>query len=235
MQLKRTGGKQWVVSGGEEYFLPKSTAAINHTTLETIGEDNKFLVFEQSAGGTEFKLVSERFYPKSTRIDTDVKRPYHESIGEFYDWMLTMAPLLRPDATSTGGATQLISAMLDRYGSYHLLGVRHQPRILMQAGIITSPEEEWANYREVISNTYHPARPALAMFILDVCGYWDIDRVSVPHDVRRWDSFTRQYITHVGDACSQEELKDEMRRFRQRYVSRINKLCGFIKIVTKGE
>jgi len=226
-------GEHWIVSGGEEYFLPKSTVSVANTTLETTGEDNKFLVFEQSAGGTYFTLISKRFYPERACVDIDVKRPYKESIRDFYDWMLTMAPLLRSDTSSHryGGERQFAEDLLNHYGSIHDLTHKYGHFI----GPLASPSEQWDHMREITSDTQHPLRVALAKYMLGVLNYWHIDKRSVPYESSRWDVSRRGPITYMAEPLTQEELTNELGRLRQRYVNKVNKICGFTKTVTKGE
>ena len=229
---RKGSGEHCIVSGGEEYFLPKSTAGINGS-IGITNEDNKFLVFEQSAGGTYFTLISKRFYPERACTDTEAKRPYRESIREFYDWMITMAPLLRGEGALPfrhNIERAFASVLSDHYGSTHDLVYKYGNR----TGPIASPAEQWGHIREIISDQQHPLRPALATYLLDVLDYWGIDKRSVPHESLKWVSGSG-YTTYMADALTQEELTDELRRLRQRYTSRVNKICGFTTNVSKGE
>jgi hypothetical protein len=105
-------GKQFIMCGGEEYFLAKGTrvpatwlngnapAWLQRSDSVTTIDDGAALTFARNAdtGGWVFDGGGkEAPRPPRTLVDTNTKAKHKEDIRQFWDWLCVMAPMLPLD------------------------------------------------------------------------------------------------------------------------------------------
>jgi hypothetical protein len=112
LDFKVHNGKQFIVYGGDKYFLAKgtrvpstwwnanATAWLRRSDSVTTIDDGVALTFARNTdtGGWVFDGGGkEAPKPPRTLVDTKTKAKYKEDIQQFWDWLCAVAPMLPVD------------------------------------------------------------------------------------------------------------------------------------------
>lgn len=113
LDFKVHNGKQFIVNGGDKYFLAKgtrvpstwlnanATAWLRRSDSVTTVDDGvalTFVRFAEYTRGWRFDGGGKGIpQPPRTLVDTKTKAKYKEDIQQFWDWLCVMAPMLPVD------------------------------------------------------------------------------------------------------------------------------------------
>lgn len=236
LTLIQKGNDYMIDNGDRQYFLPKRYIETNYNKAsgcigDVITRDTgEQLVFEQSPSYSKFTLVGGDFSRTLIRVDKSTKEKYKGEINTFVSWMLTMAPLLRPEAS--GDYRQRIlkyrigEKLIDVLEAHFHESVPR--RTLMDRAI------QDGLFREVIKQDDHPLRVVFSEYILAQVDYWELDRVTVPYKIFMWSTPNRRE-ERTMPPIGPEQFAVEMKRLKNRINQLVNKVCNFTIEVAEGE
>ena len=219
-------------SEGEEYYLPKTktvpryvyekykedagrNCAWSKRSLTTMQRDfdNMSLTFKRTAEG-KFELVGEapKEMVKKVRVDLMGKKRLKTHIGAFYEWVMTMYPLMRG---------QLSWQFREE--------VRNEANSIAETNKIKGYVKRWSGLfgesepnliKAIVSDDQHPLRYSFgvaAMFVIhDIVENIDRNRAN------GWDNA----------GLSDEEFEKLKRaKARAKFNDWINKMAGFAKVI----
>lgn len=218
-------------SEGKEYYLPKTKTvpryryehlkseaakggwAKKYLSNAMVDFDNMSLTFKRIAND-KFELVgpAPKEFIKRQRIDTTSKAKLKDSIGAFYEWVMTMYPLMR-----------------GQFNWQFREEVRKEADSIAETNKIKGYVKRWSGLfgecepdliKAIVSDDQHPLRYSFgvaAMFVID-----DI--------VENMDRNRRNGWDHAG--LSDEDFAKLLRtRTRATYTRWINRVAGFAKVI----
>ncbi len=162
MGFRIQNGKQFVGAGGTDYYLAKSTTMPKqiHEKLTnnqfykwaSPRDDNSAVKFIRIEGGWQHVEGTGRSLPKAPTVNKDRKAKFKDDIKKFFEWGMTMSPLL-PLGDSDYKGTQ----MADLYAHYeqkpNWQGIQPAPLVA----------------RSIVRDDQHDARLALWVLFAKDC------------------------------------------------------------------
>jgi hypothetical protein len=157
-----------------DYPFPKSDLRVDHPTGKVISDDGKVLWFKQTEW-KKFERAGELISVGTKHVDRDVKKALKPHIKQFFEWMCIMAPMLNG-----------VMVWDTRKAYLEELGMGGW-----------SPNWRVANtnlMREVMTNSEHELRPALAAVLAWQCDMFE--RNATPQSVQT--SFNKRINKVLG-------------------------------------
>ncbi len=162
MWFRVRNGKHFIETGGTDYYLAKSTTTPKqlHGTYTnnqfykwaTTRDDNSAVKFIRTEGGWQHVEGTGRSLPKAPTVNKDLKAKFKDDIKKFFEWGMTMSPLL-PLGDRDYAGTQ----MADLYAHYeqklNWQGLQPMPLVA----------------RSIVRDEQHDARLALWVFFAKDC------------------------------------------------------------------
>jgi hypothetical protein len=162
MWFRVRNGKHFIETGGTDYYLAKTTtmpkqlheAFANNQFYKwgTTRDDNSAVKFIRTEGGWQHVEGTGRSLPKAPTVNKDLKAKFKDDIKKFFEWGMTMSPLL-----TLGDRDYAGTQMADLYAHYeqkpNWQGL--QPRPLVA--------------RSIVRDDQHDARLALWVFFAKDC------------------------------------------------------------------
>lgn len=165
MLFRIRNGKHFIETGGREYYLAKSTTTQKqvHKTFgigvykwATTRDDNSAVKFIRIEGGWQHVEGTGRSLPKAPTVNKDLKAKFKDDIKKFFEWGMTMSPLLPLGDREYSGIQ-----MADLYAAYG-----QKPTY---QGLQPAP----AKARAIVRDDQHDARLALwVLFARDCTDGW---------------------------------------------------------------
>jgi len=221
---KQPAGKHWIVDGkGQmQYPLPRMKADVRWNTHEVVRYEDNSLTFKRVTDGNGKTTAWERVGEvkvKGTTINADRKKQLKPALKSFYDWMVTMRPLIPQDWESTREFSKLMAEGLgiDNFWSG------------------TRAEQVTPTFAEsVITNEDSPYRLAFASVVLRWLQVRDCPNKHSGKNTFDRESLKWTYIE--GEPFTEEDTAawyvKENKRIKAAYNRYMNKLLGLYNEVT---
>jgi hypothetical protein len=162
----------------EKFELPKTNYSWRHNDKRTNGaDDNVFLTFKCNEDGT-FERWGEKIAVRTRNIDMDLKRKWKPRLQAFYMFMASIVPMLEFSWATHNEYINQIDEWKQDQGATHAFGTQWGRTTLY--GI---PKEV---ARDIVTNTEHPLRVAIAALIArETDGYREIKSEEQLREVRK--------------------------------------------------
>lgn len=232
-----------------DIFVPKRKGHPWNLDIKILDQTEP-VVFER-VGNHEWKHISTERFPERARVSTTEKQKIKQEINAFYDWMLAMAPLLRPELTNSYSGSyygyddkvQLTKNMSNSFLKTYRTPPFRTMRCFGRSGFYAfthgnnsdlpeaTAKDEALWVRSVITTEDHHVRVDLAKMILAYIEYYAVEAMlgERKKKVIRYSSEKYEHVEVTIPPASPEEIKAEMKKVRARYTRLINRVCGFVK------
>ena len=162
MWFRVRNGKHFIETGGTDYYLAKTTtipkrlheafADNQFYKWATTRDDNSAVKFIRTEGGWQHVEGTGRSLPKAPTVNKDLKAKFKDDIKKFFEWGMTMSPLL-PLGDREYAGTQ----MADLYAHFE------------QKPSWQGPQPKPLVARSIVRDEQHDARLALWVFFAKDC------------------------------------------------------------------
>ena len=170
MWFRVRNGKHFIETGGTDYYLAKTTTIPKRMKSTHLGvwvttrDDNSAVKFIRTEGGWQHVEGTGRSLPKAPTVNKDLKAKFKDDIKKFFEWGMTMSPLL--PLGDRDYAEAQITALLAHYKQKsNWQGLQSRPLVA----------------RSIVRDEQHDARLALWVCFAEDCTdgwYWNKEHLT---------------------------------------------------------